>query len=408
MPHHSPAAPHLKEEELTTTTEAPNVAAAIETVESHLHPTPSWTVEDHQQPTGREEIWRFTPLKRFTTLLNPVTEGVGSLDWSGETPDGVSVESITLEQAHSLAAEAPTDRISALAADQSTHRTHIKVAANAEIAEPVVFVGRGQGGEARDHVVVTIGANARATIVFRYEGSARYAEKTDIIVGDGAALNFITLQDWEDGSVHGGQRTVSIGRDAHVKTVTASLGGDVRLQENSHYDGPGGEIEAYGLYFADENQHIQHRLFVDHNAPNTKSNVDYRGALRGKGAHSVWIGDVLIRKVAENIDTYESNKNLVLTDGCQADSVPNLEIETGEIAGAGHSSSTGRFDDEQLFYLMSRGVPEVEARRLVAHGFFADIIRRVGIPEIEAKMLAQIERELEIVHGSTTSKADEQ
>ena len=397
-----------KEEELTTITEAPNVAAAIETVESHLHPTPSWDVEDHAQPTGREEIWRFTPLKRFKTLLNPVTEGLGSLDWNAQLPDGVTVESITLEQAQSLATEAPTDRISALAAEQSLHRTHIKVAANAEIAEPIVFTGTGQGGEARDHVVVTVGNHAKATIVFRYEGSAKYAEKTDVIVGDGAHVNFITVQDWEDGSVHGGQRTVSIGRDAQVKTVTASLGGDVRLQENSHYDGPGGEIDAYGLYFADENQHIQHRLFVDHNAPNTKSNVDYRGALRGKGAHSVWIGDVLIRKVAENIDTYESNKNLVLTDGCQADSVPNLEIETGEIAGAGHSSSTGRFDEEQLFYLMSRGLSDVEARRLVAHGFFADIIRKVGIPEIEAKMLATIERELELVHGSTATKADEQ
>ncbi|MDO5676611.1 MAG: Fe-S cluster assembly protein SufD [Propionibacteriaceae bacterium] len=393
---------------MTTITEAPNVAAAIETLESHLHPTPSWTVEDHPQPTGREEIWRFTPLKRFKTLLNPVADGLGTLDWSGEFPDGVTVDSITLEQAQALASEAPTDRISALAAEQSVHRTHIQVPANAEIDEPIVFTGKGQGGEARDHVVVTVGAHAKATIVFRYEGSATYAEKTDVIVGDGAQVNLITLQDWDAGSVHGGQRTVSIGRDAHVKTVTASLGGDIRLQENSHYNGPGGEVEAYGLYFADENQHIQHRLFVDHNAPHTKSNVDYRGALRGKGAHSVWIGDVLIRKVAENIDTYESNKNLVLTDGCQADSVPNLEIETGEIAGAGHSSSTGRFDDEQLFYLMSRGISEEESRRLVAHGFFADIIRKVGIPEIEAKMLATIERELDIVHGSTATKADEQ
>ncbi|HHT12622.1 MAG TPA: Fe-S cluster assembly protein SufD, partial [Propionibacterium sp.] len=169
---------------MTTITEAPNVAAAIETVESHLHPTPSWDVEDHAQPTGREEIWRFTPLKRFKTLLNPVTEGLGSLDWNAQLPDGVTVESITLEQAQSLATEAPTDRISALAAEQSLHRTHIKVAANAEIAEPIVFTGTGQGGEARDHVVVTVGNHAKATIVFRYEGSANYAEKTDVIVGD--------------------------------------------------------------------------------------------------------------------------------------------------------------------------------------------------------------------------------
>ena len=90
-----------------------------------------------------------------------------------------------------------------------------------------------------------------------------------------------------------------------------------------------------GLYFADAGQHIEHRLFVDHNAPKTRSNVVYKGALQGQGAHTVWIGNVLIRKVAEGIETYEENRNLVLTDGCQADSVPNLEIETGEIEGAG-------------------------------------------------------------------------
>ena len=160
--------------------------------------------------------------------------------------------------------------------------------------------------------------------------------------------------------------------------------------------GPGGDLEAYGLYFVDAGQHVQHRLFVDHNEPKTKSNVDYRGALQGKGAHSVWIGNVLIRKEAEGIDTYESNKNLVLTDGCQADSVPNLEIETGEIAGAGHASTTGRFDDLQLFYLRSRGISEMEARRLVVHGFFFDIIRRIGVPKMEERLMEQVERELEI------------
>ena len=389
-----------------TTDVRPNVAGAIETVESHLHPTPSWDVAEHPQPTGREEIWRFTPLKRFKTLLAEDTE-VGSLDWDGEFPEGVKITDLSVEEARELAIEAPTDRVSALAAAKSVHRTHIQVPANAELDQPVVLTGKGQGGEARDHVVITVGAHARATIVLRYQGSATYAEKTDIIVGDGAQVNIVTLQDWEDGSIHGGQRTVQIGRDAHVKTVTASLGGDVRLQENSRYGGPGGELEAYGLYFVDAGQHVQHRLFVDHNAPHTKSNVDYRGALQGQGAHSVWIGDVLIRKVAEAIETYESNKNLVLTDGCQADSVPNLEIETGEIAGAGHSSSTGRFDDQQLFYLMSRGIDETEARRLIAHGFFIDIIRRIGVPEIENKLLAEIERELEIVHGSTRTKDHE-
>jgi Fe-S cluster assembly protein SufD len=103
---------------------------------------------------------------------------------------------------------------------------------------------------------------------------------------------------------------------------------------------------------------------------------------------------VLIRKVAEGIETFEENRNLVLTDGCRADSVPNLEIETGEIEGAGHASATGRFDDEQLFYLRSRGIDEPEARRLVVHGFFNDLIRKIGVPSLQDKLMETVEQEL--------------
>ena len=119
----------------------------------------------------------------------------------------------------------------------------------------------------------------------------------------------------------------------------------------------------------------------------------------------MWVGDVLIRKNAEGIETYESNKNLLLTDGCQADSVPNLEIETGEIEGAGHASTTGRFDDEQLFYLRSRGIPENEARKLVVNGFFLDIIRRIGVAEVEEPLRRAIEEELEALDAPSTTAA---
>jgi Fe-S cluster assembly protein SufD len=129
--------------------------------------------------------------------------------------------------------------------------------------------------------------------------------------------------------------------------------------------------------------------------PHCRSHVTYKGALQGEEAHTVWIGDVLIRAAAEGTDTFELNRNLVLTDGARADSVPNLEIETGEITGAGHASATGRFDDEQLFYLQSRGIPETEARRLVVRGFFADVINQIGIPEVQERLLAAVEAELE-------------
>jgi Fe-S cluster assembly protein SufD len=119
------------------------------------------------------------------------------------------------------------------------------------------------------------------------------------------------------------------------------------------------------------------------------------------------VGDVLIRANAENTDTYELNRNLVLSDGARADSVPNLEIETGEIAGAGHASATGRFDDEQLFYLQARGIPETEARKLVVRGFFAELIHEIGIPSVEERLLASIEAELEksmsVITGAPTA-----
>lgn len=373
------------------------MANAIETVESHLHPTPSWNLDDHPSPTGREEIWRFTPVKRMKGLLEAAATGE-HLTWSGELPAGITQRIITAEEARELAVSAPRDRVAAQAVTHSDGAVLFDVPAETEIAEPVVVTLTGTGQTVHGHVIVRIGAFAKVTFVVRHEGSARYANKTDVIVGDQANVNFVSVQDWADDAVHGGQTDFRVGRDAQVRTISVSVGGDVvRLSENAEYAGPGGSLEQFGLYLVDAGQHIEHRLFVDHNAPHTKSNVDYRGALQGKGAHSVWIGDVLIRKVAEGIETYESNKNLVLTDGCQADSVPNLEIETGEIAGAGHSSTTGRFDDEQLFYLRSRGIPEAEARRLVVHGFFNDIVRRIGVPEIESHLLDIIENELQVV-----------
>src|SRR5699024_9128236 len=187
-----------------------------------------------------------------------------------------------------------------------------------------------------------------------------------------------------------------------------TLGGDVvRMTPDAVFTAPGGDVEMDGLYFADAGQHQEHRLFVDHAVPNCLSRVTYKGALQGEDAHSVWVGDVLIRKEAEGTDTYELNRNLVLTDGARADSVPNLEIETGEIEGAGHASATGRFDDEQLFYLRSRGIPEAAARRLVVRGFFAEMITKIGVASVEERLLAAIDAELDTVLGHLTGAYDE-
>ncbi len=291
----------------------------------------------------------------------------------------------------------PTDRVSARTWAAAPRVFTVDVPANAEVAEPVFITITGNGGPeaiARQ-LLVKVGAHATATVVVRFQGSATFADNVEIVLADGARLTYVSLQDWADDAVHHSTQRAVVGRDASLKHVAVTFGGNVvRHDVTATYDGPGGEVEMLGLYFADAGQHIEHRLFVDHNAPKTRSRVTYKGALQGERAHTVWIGNVLIRKEAEGIDTYEENRNLVLTDGCQADSVPNLEIETGEIVGAGHASATGRFDDEQLFYLRSRGIEEKEARRLVVHGFFNDLIRRIAVPELEEQLAATVEAEL--------------
>jgi Fe-S cluster assembly protein SufD len=365
-------------------------------VASHLHAQPSYDLGAHPMPTGREEVWRFTPLKRLRGMLDGEASAA-RLDWRSDVPAGVAVKEISPEEAAALGVLPPTDRPSALAVSLCPAVVLVDIPAELELDQPLVvsLTGESVVDQVWGHVVVRVGPSAKATVVFQHTGSARYTANNSVVVGDNAHLDLVSVQLWDDDAVHLGHVGIRVGRDARVRSFQASLGGDlVRVTEHVEYTGPGGELEMFGLYFVDAGQHIEHRLFIDHNQPHTKSHAVYKGGLQGSGAHSVWVGDVLIRKVAEGIETFETNRNLVLTEGCRADSVPNLEIETGDIVGAGHASATGRFDDQQLFYLQSRGISEDEARRLVVHGFFADIVRRIGVPEVERRLMSSLELEL--------------
>lgn len=365
-------------------------------VASHLNPPASYDVADHPMPTGREEVWRFTPLNRLGALLEDEPSSA-QLSWHTDLPEGVTRRSITAAQARDLGVAPANERPGALALAHTEQVTLIEVPADYVGEEPIVINMR---GDSKDDVVwanllFRVGTHAQVTFILTHEGSAQYSAVTTFHVGDGANVNIMSLQDWDDDAVHLGRDAITVGRDAFVRYSCVSFGGDlVRMHANVDYAGPGGHAEVLGLYFADAGQHLEHRLFVDHNAPHTRSNALYKGALQGQGAHTVWIGNVLIRKVAEEIETYEENRNLILTDGTQADSVPNLEIETGNIVGAGHASATARFDDEQLFYLRSRGITEKEAQRLVVHGFFTDLIRKINIPSMEERLLTTVEAEL--------------
>ena len=385
---------------------AGNVQAAVESAPaSHLHPVTSFDVGDHPVPQGREEIWRFTPMKRLRGLHADAEFQPGALTSDWNTPEGVEIGVVKGEESRALrgiSGFVPDTRFAARVLAETGSTLLVDVAQDAELSEPVVVELKGGDVEHAEagHVVLRFGPHSRGVVVLNHTGSASLAQVVEVHVGDGSDVSVVSLQDWADDAVHLTHHEASIGRDAAYKHVAISFGGDVvRMDSNASYRGPGGSAELFGLYFADAGQHLEHRLFVDHTAPRTRSNAVYKGALQGKGAHTVWVGNVLIRKVAEGIETYEQNRNLVLTDGCQADSIPNLEIETGEIEGAGHASTTGRFDDEQLFYLQSRGIPEGEARRLVVHGFFNDIIRKIGIAGLESRLMQTVEDELEKTVG---------
>ena len=357
--------------------------------------TRSFTVSDFPVPNGREEEWRFSPVRKLSDFFTDAASEA-KLTTTGDLPEGLSVEEISLEAAQELGILEPEDRAAAVAANRAATVTHYSVPAGTEIDGAAVIHADGTGNDiSHGHVVVSVGANAKVTIVVEHEGLARHSELVSLVIGDGADVTFVSLQLWDDETQHLGQHDAIVGKDAKLKHIAISLGGDiVRLNTNVRYSAAGGEAELLGLYFADAGQHFEHRTYIDHNTAKATSNVHYKGALQGQDARSVWIGDVLIRPEALDIDTYELNRNLILSDGARADSVPNLEIETGDIAGAGHASSTGRFDEEHLFYLMSRGIPEDVARQLVVRGFFNEVIQKIQVPEIEEVLNERIEEEL--------------
>lgn len=358
--------------------------------------TRSFNVADFPQVNGREEEWRFTPVKQLSQLLSDEESGA-ELSVTRELPTGVDVSQISLDEARELGVPSPEDLPAVIAANRASSVTRYDIGEGVELESPAFITTEGASNEnpVHNHTVVTVGAHASATIVIKHTGNAQLSELLSVIVGPGARVKLVTLQLWDDEAVHLGQHDAVVGKDAQFTHIAITLGGKiVRLNSNVSYDGPGGEAQMLGLYFADAGQHLEHRTYVDHNTPNATSDVLYKGALQGKDARSVWIGDVLIRPEAKGIDTYELNRNLVLTEGARADSVPNLEIETGEIEGAGHASSTGRFDEEHLFYLMSRGIDEKTARRLVVRGFFNEVIQKIDIEQIEEVLTEQIEEEL--------------
>ncbi len=370
----------------------------------------SFDVDAFEVPGGRDEIWRFTPLRRLRGLHDGSARATGSAQITVTEQPGVDVETVRRGDRRLGEGGVPADRVAAQAFSSFNSATLVTVQRGVVLPAPIdiSITGPGEGATAYGHLQIRVEELADAVVVIDLRGSGTYADNVEFVVGEAARLTVVWIADWADDVVHVSMHHAALGKDALLRHVAVTLGGElVRLTGRVRFAASGGDAELLGLYFADDGQHLESRLLVDHAYPDCKSNVLYKGALQGNpdsgrpDAHTVWVGDVLIRAAATGTDTFEVNRNLVLTDGARADSVPNLEIETGEIAGAGHASATGRFDDEQLFYLCSRGIPEEQARRLVVRGFFGEIITKIAIPEVRERLTTAIEHELAISETTT-------
>ena len=337
-------------------------------------------------PTPRQEEWRFAPVDRVATFMEPQD------DWGHVTADVVPyVSSIT----SALSTWLPVDRPSAVARSRATTVVRVEVPAEEIVEAPIVLLLSASAPSAYAQIEVSLGRHSKATVVVVHDTGSDVSGSMVTDVADGADLTMLSVIDGP--AIHDQlwQWPTTVGRDARFVGGCVTIGGRVvRVCPSVRYAAPGGSAELLGAFLVEGDQYAEHRVFVEHVEPHCSSNVIFKGALSGDKAHSAWVGDVLVRRTAVGVQTYELNRNLLLTEGPRADSVPNLELETGDVVSAGHASATGRFDDEQLFYLQARGIPESVARQLIVRGFFAEILARIPSQEWRADVLQRIEHRL--------------
>lgn len=344
---------------------------------------------------------------RLTDLVVPaalVDQGVVVLDLAEAA---VSHEGLVRDHLGSLTTSvdggtgSDEDRTITVSDAAWTGGVFIHVPAEVEVAAPIgVHVHVSQPGAHLPRVLAVLGHHARATIYLEHtsEGdvTALVDEVAEFIVQDSAALDVVSLQEWGSGIRHLGLQKAAAHRDASVRTLAVTVGGQtVRLRPEVDLVGPGASTRPLGLYFAGAGQWFDLQPYVRHLAPHATSDVLFKGALQGK-ARTVFRGNIFVHKDAVGTATDETNRSLILSPGARADSTPFLEIECADIT-AGHGSATGQIDARHLFYLESRGIPREQALRLIVQGFFREILAEVDLPGVEDRAMSHIEAEIATV-----------
>jgi Fe-S cluster assembly protein SufD len=267
------------------------------------------------------------------------------------------------------------------------------------IEDPILVLhwSEGDGRASFPHTLVFLGENAEATVLERF-GSPRTDHLvdavTELIVDDHARLRYLSVQQHGPHTWHLGFQRADLGRDATVKTSAVALGGDyARLRSEARLGGQGGESDQLAVYFGDGDQMLDFRTLQDHNAPFTRSDLLFKGAVEDE-ARSVYSGLVRLRKPAQKANAFQTNRNLVLTEGARAESIPNLEIEANDVR-CSHASTVGPIDDDQLYYLESRGIEPEQAERLIVLGFFDDVFARLPVGALTRGLRASVVDKLE-------------
>jgi Fe-S cluster assembly protein SufD len=381
--------------------------------------------------TGQEEVWRFTPPADLA-LEGPEPEAPGAapvppadaggeraarlelVDGApravalGELPDGVIVaelgaalsdhEALVRERLYGLVGF--DDKPGALNAARWDGGTFVYVPRGVEVDLPVesILSATGAAGRVFGRSLVVVEEGAKLTMIDRYRspdfpGAVQASSVVELYVGQGAELEHVSVIGWGAGVRHHAMLRARVDRDARARSVVVTLGGDVvRVEPTMICAGPGSDARALGLYFAGGEQHFEHRVVARHEAPQSYSNLLYKGAIQDH-ARTVFFGNLVVPPGAPGTDAYQTNRNLVLNDGARADTIPFLEIETAEVK-CSHAGAVGRVDDEHLFYLRSRGVPEAAAKRLIVMGFLQEVLAQVTLEELRAELEAAVQEKL--------------
>jgi Fe-S cluster assembly protein SufD len=361
-------------------------------------------------PSQETEEWRYTDLSDFELDFEP--QGGSSVELTDLDPGSVAkgVVLADLDVAAEEQAElvsrylhqlVPTKRskFTALHGAFRTGGTLLYVPADVAVEVPLQTVTRIDADEAAvfPHTLIVVGAGAEVTFIDRFTsgdlGRAFSDAIAEIHLGPGAHVRYVSIQEWGAGVTHLGVVRAEVGRDAELRMLSVGFGADLaRVESEVVLAEPGGFSEQLGVFFADGDQHFDHRSIQDHAAPNCTSDLLYKGALRDE-SRAVYSGWVHVRPGAQKTDAMQTSRNMVLSERAKADAIPNLEIEANDVR-CGHAASVGPVDEEAVYYFQSRGIPRDEAERLIVTGFFQEVLDRVQVRAVREEAEASIAEEI--------------